>query len=170
MCSTLHTLPVLPQRHEVTQHRRLLSAPTSCRPLVVDKLHVTGPRDQTHARPGGASGCDGACDMMLNDQTPWQPGSNAVDSAAQTVWGAGGRRQWTCCWVAGSTVTRCRIKGCNVKRTFFCTGRETQALWEWNQNPQKSAACELCCFLMCKDNMWTSRIQEEEWIQEVKAF
>lgn len=23
--------------------------------------------------PGGASGCDGACDMILNNPTPWQP-------------------------------------------------------------------------------------------------
>lgn len=43
-------------------------------PLVVAKRHVTGATGWDARRPpGGASGCDGACDMILNNPTPWQP-------------------------------------------------------------------------------------------------
>lgn len=86
--------------HEVTPHRRLLPVP----PSLPASCGCQGKRHGDHGigrRLGGTSGCDGARDMILNNQTPWQPGNNAVDSASQTVWGAGERGQWACCWVEG---------------------------------------------------------------------
>lgn len=61
-----------------------------------------GPRDRTHAGgPGGASGCDGACDMILNNPTPWQPRQQCCrfDSGRESEVLAGGGSECVAEWV-----------------------------------------------------------------------
>lgn len=70
----------------------------------------------------GTSGCDGARDMILNIQTPWQPGSNAVDSATwlncMRSWREGAK---TCCWREETQAAVAGSKACAGYRLFYDT-------------------------------------------------
>lgn len=129
------------QLDEVTQQHQLLPAspfrPASC-------IHrVMGCRTAE-----GTSGCDGARDMILNSQTPWQPGSNAVDSATwlncMRSWREGAK---TCCWREETQAAVAGSKACAGYRLCYDTR------WgiagdsnEENIIPKSSSPCHQCSF------------------------
>lgn len=53
---------------------------------------------------------------------------------------------------------------------FFLHRQRNTSFMRVKSDQEKVLHSNFCCFLVCKDSMWTSRIQEEQWIQEVKAF